>query len=264
MILFQVKLLILLEREQLLILSGNTSAFLKSDDGKNMMLIDCGEKVFSDLKKYRLLDGVENIHLYLTHLHPDHAGSLGTLIYYMYYMVKPMFQPKVFLHLPVDNSDKVIKYLNLSGVIYDTHYVFVPEPESAAQMFPNQRTSIGNIDRVLFVPQKHDKTLQCYGLLLYLSDDSMIYYSADASDISSVIINRIVTGKIREAYIDVSTFDYEDNIHLSHLKLKKIIDESLSEHTDKIFCMHLDDNWTPELTKSLGNGVREVKCIWER
>ena len=87
---------------------GNTSCYLK--DKKNFLLIDCGETVFSKLKEYDLLDkSYENFIICLTHLHPDHAGSLGSLIFYMYYIQKV----KTLIIYP--DKENLFSYFDLIG-----------------------------------------------------------------------------------------------------------------------------------------------------
>jgi phosphoribosyl 1,2-cyclic phosphodiesterase len=62
----------------------NTSYLYSGND--SVELIDCGYNVFEALKKnfpehLKLIDNV-----YITHLHPDHVGSLPALILYRYFM----------------------------------------------------------------------------------------------------------------------------------------------------------------------------------
>lgn len=70
---------------------GNNSAFIKSDDDTQMLLIDCGGTVFSQLLKLNVLDGVEELHILITHLHADHVGSLADLLFYMIYRTSIKF-----------------------------------------------------------------------------------------------------------------------------------------------------------------------------
>lgn len=58
---------------------GNTSAYIKKED--RMLLIDCGGTVFHELQKQKLLEGVNQIYMIITHTHPDHVGSVGEVIF---------------------------------------------------------------------------------------------------------------------------------------------------------------------------------------
>ncbi|WAH38331.1 MBL fold metallo-hydrolase [Alicyclobacillus dauci] len=74
---------------------GNNSAYMKFDD--TLFMIDCGSANFGRIKRANLLDGIKHIDVLITHLHPDHIGSLGDLIFYTYYNMRPMFGVKVRL-----------------------------------------------------------------------------------------------------------------------------------------------------------------------
>jgi ribonuclease BN (tRNA processing enzyme) len=88
------------------IADGNTSAYFKEDN--KLFLIDCGEMVFTKILKVGLLNGIEDVHILITHLHSDHVGSLSSLIYHLYYMmgIRPT------LYYP--NKD-IINFLSFQG-----------------------------------------------------------------------------------------------------------------------------------------------------
>lgn len=62
---------------------GNSAALL--DTGKDtLLLLDCGGTTFCRLKELDLAAKVT--HILVTHLHDDHVGSLGSLMFYRYYV----------------------------------------------------------------------------------------------------------------------------------------------------------------------------------
>ena len=65
---------------------GNTSAYYYNETTKHLVLIDCGETVFSDLRYSKILNEAKTIDILITHLHSDHAGSLESLIYFCAYV----------------------------------------------------------------------------------------------------------------------------------------------------------------------------------
>ena len=65
---------------------GNTAAYFI--DNNELFLIDCGETVFSKIIKLELLNNIKEIHVFITHTHSDHIGSLGSLIMYCYFNIK--------------------------------------------------------------------------------------------------------------------------------------------------------------------------------
>ena len=66
---------------------GCNSAYIIKNN--SLILFDCGGDVFSKLKELNIIkDEFKNIYIFITHLHPDHIGSLGDLIYYNYFILK--------------------------------------------------------------------------------------------------------------------------------------------------------------------------------
>ena len=57
-----------------------------------MLLIDCGETVFSEIKRNGLVEDVNNLYVFITHTHSDHIGSLSSLIHYMHYVKNKAIQ----------------------------------------------------------------------------------------------------------------------------------------------------------------------------
>ena len=65
---------------------GNTSAYIKENN--TLLLLDCGELTFDRILSLNLLSDVNEVHIAVTHTHPDHIGSLGSLIFYCYFIKK--------------------------------------------------------------------------------------------------------------------------------------------------------------------------------
>lgn len=61
--------------------TANNSAFFIDNDTLN--LFDCGETIFENIVRKNLLKGIKKVNIFLTHLHSDHAGSLGTMVFYV-------------------------------------------------------------------------------------------------------------------------------------------------------------------------------------
>ena len=66
------------------------SSFLIKDSNKDFMLLfDCGESVFAELRRQDESDEINLQNLtdvFISHMDSDHIGSLKTLIYYMYFV----------------------------------------------------------------------------------------------------------------------------------------------------------------------------------
>ncbi len=58
----------------------NNSAFFI--DKNTLNLFDCGETVFESIINKNILKGIKKVNIFLSHLHSDHCGSLGTFVFF--------------------------------------------------------------------------------------------------------------------------------------------------------------------------------------
>lgn len=215
---------------------GNTSAFVKNDN--SLLVIDCGGTVFHRLQELNLLDGVENLYIIITHTHPDHVGSLGELIFYSYYILKHI--PTIFF----PNKELIEGFLASIGVSTEMYKL------NNFEIVDVNDISLGKFN-IKFLPVSHVNTIPAYGFIMKLYDKSF-YYSGDANNISSDIINSIMNGEIYRVYQDTCGLDYEGNNHLSLRKLCKIVP---FQFRNKVYCMHLDEHITEKEIKDKGFNV---------
>jgi len=129
---------------------GNTSAYIKENN--TLLLLDCGELTFDRILSLNLLSDVNEVHIAVTHTHPDHIGSLGSFIFYCYYIkkIKPIFHSA--------DSD-FIKLLEIMGITKEHCYLY--------NCISDQVADIKNLNlQLLFIPTKHVKELTSFGILL--------------------------------------------------------------------------------------------------
>ncbi|MFB5758900.1 MBL fold metallo-hydrolase [Paenibacillus medicaginis] len=221
---------------------GNNGAFIKKDN--ILFMIDCGSSTFERIVKNNLLEGVERVIVLITHTHPDHIGSLGDLAFYTYYNIKPMFEKKlvVFSHY-----DHVLGHLlNGMGVTEDV-YDLVQFDKGGGYHLEDFH--------ILFdtVKVDHVQELSCFGYIIEYEGETS-YYSGDSYMIPDNIIDLHKQGKFDYFYQDVSSADYDGNVHLSLKKLSELIE---SQYRDNVFCMHLDGGFVSENAYQLGFNVVE-------
>lgn len=218
---------------------GNTSAFIKK--GNSLLLIDCGGTVFHRLQALKLLDGIENLYIIITHTHPDHVGSLGDIIFYSYYILQCI--PNLFF----PEKERMEGFLNNMGVSSEMVRLH------SSEIIDGNDAQMGKF-RIEFLSVSHVDTIPAYGLLMKLNEESF-YYSGDANNISSMVMNRLMNGDINRIYQDTCGLDYEGNCHLSLTKLCSIVPP---EYRSKVYCMHLDQHITERKIKEKGFQVVEV------
>lgn len=224
---------------------GNNSAYIK--EGNQLFLIDCGSANFHRMKESGLLDDVEHIHVYVTHTHADHVGSLADLIFYMFYC-KGEFVPRVTVFAVHDIE--VDEYLKFNGIT-NNHYNYHPVGENETY----ELEEFG-IDFLPFSTLHVDEILS-FGLIIDdYNKDEFIIYSGDSSELTQRINILFEKEGLDKLYVDTCSQDYDGNVHLS---LKKLTEQIPLEYRHKVWCMHLDENFDVEYAKSLGFNVAEVE-----
>lgn len=218
---------------------GNTSAFVKKNN--SLILIDCGGTVFHRLQELSLLEGIENLYIIITHTHPDHIGSLGEVIFYSYYILKQI--PTIFFP-NMELIKGLLERIGVSAEMYNLNSFDKAEVKD---------TQLGEFS-IEFMPVLHVDTIPAYGFIMKL-DEKLFYYSGDANNISSKVINKIMSGEIDRVYQDTCGLDYEGNNHLSLTKLCTIVPQ---EFRNKVYCMHLDKYITEKEIRDNGFNVSEI------
>jgi ribonuclease BN (tRNA processing enzyme) len=213
----------------------NTSAFIKQ--GGDLLLLDCGETVYAELKEQGILEDVKKLDILITHYHPDHIGSLGTLIFYAHFILK--IRPRIYT--PSAHLVLILTEMGVDPTIYDVDFSREGriEFESIGIMFFE---SI----RVIHAPK-----MEAYAYKLVVGG-KRIYYSGDTNMIPKDIVDDLHRGAFDLFYQDVCTLDYPGNVHLSVARLTQLI---LEEFRDRVWCMHLDERADEDVLLELGFNV---------
>lgn len=212
---------------------GNNAAYYEEEQGKRLLLIDCGESIFERVKKLKLLEKAEDVSVLITHLHTDHVGSLSSLIFFCEYTkgIKPT--------ILYPEKEKLEQLLTITGNEPNTFQIIEPRECEKFQ--------------IEAVRQQHTKYVEAYGYIIELGG-KRIYYSGDTKTISEKVIREFREGKLDEFYQDVSR--YNTPAHMSIEELKRLFNQS---ERSKITCMHFDDEITRQMAESLGFNVARVK-----
>lgn len=205
-------------------IEGNNSAFFIEND--ELFLIDCGESVFESIITNNLLNSDSSINLFITHTHSDHIGSIGSLIMYSFYVL----HKKLKIIIPSEP-----KYLSNIKMILDGFgctdlmYNFVIESD-----LDDKYNSFSN---VRFIETKHCNEFACYSIL-FNTPEGMVFFSGDTKEFD-IVKSLIDSGnKIDKLYIDTTSADYPENVHLYIGILEKNIPENLKKC---VYCMHLNN-----------------------
>lgn len=219
---------------------GNNSAYIKNDN--KLFLIDCGSSTFSKIMEMKLLDGVDEIFVLITHTHPDHIGSLGDLIFYSYYSMGKMGEKCITVLSPIDVAvNAVLKIMGVNSELYKSEKI---KAEHVNYL------NIGSTIVIQPIKVKHVPELSCYGYELYYKSESA-YYSGDCYEIPKDILIKVNGEAYDYFYQDTCIADYDGNVHLSLKKLNEVIKDNMFVR-NKIYCMHLDNNFDYQVAKAMG------------
>lgn len=228
---------------------GNNSAYIL--EGDTLILIDCGATTFDRLKSSGILDNVVNIHIYITHTHDDHVGSLGSLILYHYYNVGTHLDGIINLEIMAHPKVKISKYLRKCGVEKDVHYCLLEVEDGIC-------TDIGETEyNFITFKTEHVDNLFSTGLIIGSGNDMNVQtciYTGDTKYLNSSVVEILNMEHDSTLYVDTSSEKYENSVHLSLEELTEIIPENLRH---KVWCMHLDEKFNEEYAKSLGFNIAE-------
>lgn len=203
----------------------NNSAFLINN--RNMLLIDCGETVFSTLVKSKILENVDNLYVFITHTHSDHIGSLSSLIYYFYYA----------------KGKKV-------SLIYDKNYKIKDDIELLLKIHghENGQYVFENVDDVKnclglsgisICEVKHMPNMKSYAIKLdecvKNNETRSVVFTGDTCDMDFVL-KALKDENLQKIYVDVSL---HGGVHLSYEEAV----QKLAPYKDKVVFMHLENGF---------------------
>lgn len=193
---------------------GNSSAYFIENN--ELFLIDCGADVFSKTMLNKILEKnkIFQIHIFITHFHDDHIGSLASMIFFWY------FSRNKKITVYTGEAEKMKEYLSMVGVnsiMYDLKCKYISK-----SLFIN------------FVSTDHVDNMKAYGIEIR-DQYGKYYFSGDTNNIKNHLKENYL-----EMYIDTCLKQYPNNLHLN---IRDLIEQVPDLHKRrKIFCYHLDDN----------------------
>lgn len=198
------------------VMGSNSAVFAR---GENLYMIDCGEQTFARVVRSNILKAYTGgITIILTHMHADHAGSLGTFCLYAAEVLK---RPPTIVH---PNED-VRKLLALMGARDKT---FRLQPDFAADGLT-----------VTPIPTRHVQTIPAYSYLL-TDEEGTIFYSGDTNELTADILEGLRSGSIAHAYLDVSYIEGDVPAEYAHLTYATLLSLAEPSLRSKFTLMHFN------------------------
>lgn len=200
---------------------GNNCAYIK--EKRKILFIDFGLDTFEKVIRYKLLNGIDEIYVLITHLHGDHVGGLPTFIQYINFE----FNKKIKI---INNSQKFTNdlknLLKITGV-HDNIYGFINVNELPFSF---------NVELKLTT---HTPLLECYSIIfnekkgktLYTSDSNDINYLKQVVNNPSFIkiyTEAGVNSSVHTDYSEIKKIDYKKLI-LMHIETKCLYEQILKD-----------------------------------
>lgn len=209
---------------------GSTSAYIKEKD--HLIIFDSGPSTFLAAKSLLHQFKPDHIHIFITHTHTDHVGSLGQMIDYIFYAL----EGRANLYHP---SEDIRTLLQLMKVIPEKYHFF-----SEKEIAVNQRY-------FTFYPTSH--VGECYGILIKEKDQT-IDYTGDCCEIKN--LDRFLAGDIHTMYLDVA--DVATPVHLLYDDLYRLVTEK--KDRERIVLMHFNTGFNKERAKLDGFKLAEKEA----
>ena len=217
----------------------NNSAYISNN--RSLLLLDCGSTVFNDLVSLNILHkNIYQLHILITHTHPDHIGSLGEVIFYAYYKLG------IITNIVFPNVSIIINFLNIVGVKPEMYNIVSINDMQETSLMTHQGLFIARFKQV-----SHSNTIESYGIEIehrQNNETHTFYYSGDSNELPTSILNKLLIDDNYHIYHDTAGLEYEGSAHLSFNKLLEIVPSNLR---NRVTCMHLDEYISQlEITKS--------------
>lgn len=223
---------------------GNNSAYIK--DNNSLLLIDCGSEVFSKLNDSEIIKNIKRCYVIITHLHPDHVGSLGDLIFYNYFMNEGLITDIIY-----PEYDKIEELLTLQGVRRE-YYNLNSEIKDIVSM--NDSFLIFDLNLGSCFIESHNvihmDNINSFGYIIDVMGEK-VFYSGDNCNILEEAYLQLKNNQIDKIYQDTCLANYPNNVHLNIDILNDYCDTN-NIPKNKIYCMHLDDEKAIEIIKEYG------------
>lgn len=219
---------------------GNNCAYFKEDN--KLFFIDCGEDVFKKILEKKLLEGVEEVYVLLSHMHCDHCGSLGSLGLYCKHVLNMNMKMVVPHHEEYVEQIKTLLFLYGNPHTYDL--VYEEELDGKFKSF----------ETIRYEETSHFK-LQLSFSFVFTCKDGDIFYSSDTN--TSANLERFIQAhsNIQRIYVEATDLNIPGDVHLYIGEMAKCIPSNLSS---KVWMMHMRNEACMKEALKLGFNVVNV------
>lgn len=190
---------------------GSNSSYIKEND--KILFIDFGLDTFEKVVKHKLLEGIKEVYVLITHLHGDHVGGLPTFIQYCYFgfniVVKIINNSEAF-------TNNLVSLLNITAV-QSNNYELIDVAKIPFSFEIKLRLT------------KHHPLLECYSII-FTTNNENILYTSDSNDIE-YLKQKINDPAFTKIYTEVGE---TPSVHTDYKELKNL-------DKTKLILMHIEN-----------------------
>lgn len=221
--------------------AGNTNAYFIEDE--KLFLIDCGEGMFSYLKRNHILAKVKEVYALISHTHSDHCGSLGSVGLYCQFVL----QNKLKIIVPHDEvyNDSLRTLMRIFGNTEKAfELVYEEEIDGKFKAF----------DKVRYELTLHDYMLTSFSFI-FETKEGDVFFSADTR-VADNLLNFINTHKnINKMYMEVTDAKNKNDIHMNIYDLCEVIPQV---YRNKIYMMHFRNENCMKIVQEAGFQIVKI------
>lgn len=229
---------------------GNTSAYMELAD--ELILFDVGEDVFPKIIKSKVLENKTRVNIFITHLHSDHVGGLATLIAYLYFKHFQQDMSNICIYFP---SEAICDFLCLQGVPRKWYNLFVNKWDELFIAGFHKQPEYAFYETTHTDSLDYKGACNSFSIEFMLQDQFSIFYSGDTNSFHSKLAN---IHNYDYVYQEVTCVK-EANVHFYYEDLLEATKNYTREEKNKIYLMHLDENF--DEARAIEDGYQVVQNI---
>ena len=197
---------------------STNSSFLIESKKNSYFLFDCGYSVYAELRRQDSLKEIDLNklkYIYISHMDDDHIGSLKTLIYYMFFILKK----RVHILAYAGVFKELKSYLSdIDGCVENN----VKIKDSLFNLIEIPYADCSVLDSFEITPTFTRHFKECYGLKFKLDRDNEFIISGDTKA-EQTLANKLTYKSAKFAFHDYSNWNQEDSqVHCCESDFKRI------------------------------------------